>query len=303
MATNDFLVFGGDGAANVISQASYAALTARLAGFQSGVAQSGQLNKVWRQASIISAVLGQFISDQSGQNAVDDGTTATLVANLVAAVRGVGKTAIILNDAGVANAYAAVNAPALSGGTWIDGVVQRVKIANANTGASTYSPDGLPGIPIFGMGLSTLQGGELRANGVATLMRTTIPGVNGGSPICVLLSCYGGAQQVPTATQAGHAINLGMFTGSNQLLSGNGFQRLPGGLLIVQGQVAASSSGTAVTFPLAFDDANYRIAHGVVNSATASQIIAAGGRSATGFSMYATSSATVDYIVVGKRTS
>ncbi|RQZ27474.1 hypothetical protein DIE16_31370 [Burkholderia sp. Bp9090] len=37
---------------------------------------------MWRQSSIMSAVLAQFISDRTGQNAVDDGTTATLLANL-----------------------------------------------------------------------------------------------------------------------------------------------------------------------------------------------------------------------------
>ncbi|MDT6962897.1 hypothetical protein QTN24_15460 [Cupriavidus sp. SZY C1] len=87
MATNDFLVFGGGAGANVIPQVTYSGLTARTAGFSSGVAQSAQLNKVWRQSSIMAAVLAQFISDQTGQDAVDDGTTATLLANLKAAVR------------------------------------------------------------------------------------------------------------------------------------------------------------------------------------------------------------------------
>lgn len=85
--TNDFLVFGGDGAANVISQADYALLGARLTGFQSGVAQSAQLNKAWRQSSIMAAVLAQFVADITGQNVVDDGSVATILANLKAAVR------------------------------------------------------------------------------------------------------------------------------------------------------------------------------------------------------------------------
>lgn len=84
MATNDFLPFGGDGAANVITQAEYAALLARLTGFQSGVAHSDELNKVWRQASIMAAVLAQFIADRSLQDVVDDGSTATILSNLKA---------------------------------------------------------------------------------------------------------------------------------------------------------------------------------------------------------------------------
>jgi hypothetical protein len=88
MATeNDFLPFAVGGSANVTPQAVYAAdTTLTQGGFQSGLAKSPDLNKVWRQSSIMSAVLAQFIVDQSGQNAVDDGTTATLEANLLLAI-------------------------------------------------------------------------------------------------------------------------------------------------------------------------------------------------------------------------
>jgi len=70
-----------------MAQADYEALAALLTGFQSGTAQSAQLNKVWRQSSIMAAVLGQFIVDLTGQDAIDDGTTATLLANLKMAVQ------------------------------------------------------------------------------------------------------------------------------------------------------------------------------------------------------------------------
>ncbi|WP_247873474.1 hypothetical protein [Burkholderia sp. LS-044] len=93
MATNDFLVFGGGSSPNVIDQATYAALAARLSGFQSGTALSAQLNKVWRQSSIMAAVLAQFTANFSGQNSVDDGTIATLLANLQAAINAAGITA------------------------------------------------------------------------------------------------------------------------------------------------------------------------------------------------------------------
>lgn len=87
MASNDFLSFAGGSGANVLSQSDYAALTAILTnGFAGGVAQSAQVNKVLRQASIMSAVLAQFTVDLTGKNAVDDGTTAALLASLKAAV-------------------------------------------------------------------------------------------------------------------------------------------------------------------------------------------------------------------------
>lgn len=214
MATNDFQPFAYGGAANVVSQSAYLALTTILQnGFSSGVAQSAQLNKVWRQSSIMAAVLAQFSSDYSGQNSTDDGTTATLETNLIAAIRSATKTGVILADTGAANAYTAVNVPPLVAGTWIDGVVQQVKIAHANTGASTYAPDGLTAIPIYGLGLQPLQGGELALNGTAVLMRATIAGVNGGNPICVLMECAGGAQQIAPATQSQHAVQFGQVAG------------------------------------------------------------------------------------------
>lgn len=81
MTENDFLPFASGGAANVVSQATYAALTALTDGFQSGIANSDEFNKVWRQSSIIAAVVAQAIVDITGQAAIDDGTTATLLAN------------------------------------------------------------------------------------------------------------------------------------------------------------------------------------------------------------------------------
>lgn len=88
MATNDFLPFATGGSANVLTQAQWAALGALLNGFQSGIADSKSINKAFRQSSIMSAVLAQFIVNQTGQNATDDGTTATLLANLTAATAG-----------------------------------------------------------------------------------------------------------------------------------------------------------------------------------------------------------------------
>ncbi|MFA9439387.1 hypothetical protein ACDA63_07100 [Uliginosibacterium sp. sgz301328] len=88
MPTNDFRAFASSSGANVLTQADYVALSDLIAnGFLSGTAKSEQLNKVWRQGSIMAAVIGQFICDKTGQDAVDDGTTAVLVAALGTAVK------------------------------------------------------------------------------------------------------------------------------------------------------------------------------------------------------------------------
>jgi hypothetical protein len=213
---NDFIPFAVGGSANVTAQATYAANTTLTQnGFQAGIAKSPDLNKVWRQSSIMAAVLAQFIVDQSGQNAVDDGTTATLEANLIAAIRNASKQTVILTDTGAANAYTAVNAPALTV-LPSTGYVQRINIAHANTGASTYAPDGLTAKPIYGLGLQPLQGGELPV-GVAVLMYLVQAGVNSGNGAWIIIDSLGGAQQIAPATASQHAVQLGQIGGGQYL--------------------------------------------------------------------------------------
>jgi len=83
---NDFLAFGTGVGANVLPQASYAALAARAAGFNAGTAQSVQLNKVWRQASAVAAAMGQIVvTRRPDLDALDNGDITTLATNLLAA--------------------------------------------------------------------------------------------------------------------------------------------------------------------------------------------------------------------------
>lgn len=88
MATNDFLTFSAASGANVVTQSAWVGLsTLRAQGFQSGVAQSAQVNKAIRQASIISSIVAQYVADTVGQDVLDDGTTATILGNLKSAIR------------------------------------------------------------------------------------------------------------------------------------------------------------------------------------------------------------------------
>lgn len=203
MATNEFKAFATGAGANVITQAEYEALASLAAGFSAGTARSNELNKVWRQASIMAAVLAQLIVDQTGHDALDDGTTSALLENLKSAIQGLGSAqpasttvagiieiatnaehvagasgglaatpagiAAVLQGAmmtyavgsGSANAHTATYTPAVS--TLVDGMVLRFRAANANTGAATFSPNGLAAKPIVKRGLSALTGGEIAA--------------------------------------------------------------------------------------------------------------------------------------------
>lgn len=153
--------------------------------------------------SLISAagVVPSGLTDKVGASQYYD----ALLTVLYAAAR---KTPI-LNDTGVAGAYAAVNTPALTA-LPSTGYMQRVKIANLNTGASTYAPDGLAAKPIYGLGLQSLQGGELPP-GVAVLMYLVQAGVNGGNGAWIIIESLGGASQVAPATRSQHAPNTGQM--------------------------------------------------------------------------------------------
>jgi hypothetical protein len=99
MATNDFQTFAGDPAANVMTQAAYidVGFTARQLGFSTGTALSVQLNKVWRQASLISHMIGQFTADATGLDMLDDGTPSGLTAlesHFTTAIRAVAQGAV-----------------------------------------------------------------------------------------------------------------------------------------------------------------------------------------------------------------
>jgi hypothetical protein len=98
MPLNDFLPFGTGVGANVLSQVDYQALSARLAGFSPGLAQSGQLNKVWRQSAFISAGLAQVVSDVVALDLLDDGNIANLAGRL-RVLMGVGVTTLAVSTA------------------------------------------------------------------------------------------------------------------------------------------------------------------------------------------------------------
>lgn len=84
---NDFIPFASGAGANVLSQSAYASLPAVTGGFSSGILAAAQLNKALRQSSVIAAAVAKLIADKTGLAVVDDGTTATIEANLIAAIQ------------------------------------------------------------------------------------------------------------------------------------------------------------------------------------------------------------------------
>lgn len=220
--TNDFQLFATAAGANVLSQADYLALAALASGFQAGTAQSAALNKVWRQSSIMSAVLAQLIVDMTGQNATDDGTMATLLANLKQAIVAAGGGLVRILSSGsiivpsyVSTVYAsgcAAGGAGASGGAgsvsstaaWsgggggggagqnfirvpysvVPGSVINATIPASATGAAA---------PTSGNGNSGASGGNLLISGT---------GFNGGTPVTYLGGNGGTGGQAATSANA-----------------------------------------------------------------------------------------------------
>jgi hypothetical protein len=88
--TNDFVYFCIGTGANTDTQATYLAALAALGypstGFNTGTALANQLNKVWRQGSAGTAVLGAFVT-QFNLDFLDAGNLATLLTNYNSAVK------------------------------------------------------------------------------------------------------------------------------------------------------------------------------------------------------------------------
>ncbi|WP_175795976.1 hypothetical protein [Burkholderia anthina] len=156
-------------------------------------------------ADWLNMIQGELLSIVSAAGITPSKSTYNQVLQAIRALRG---QAQVLADAGAANAYVAANPVPMTALPTATGMTQTIRIANKNTGPSTYAPDGLSAAPIYGMGGFVLQGGELVANGVATLMSFVDPLLNSGSLCWVLINCVGGAQQVSQATGSNQTIQL-----------------------------------------------------------------------------------------------
>lgn len=86
MAENNFKPFAVGAGANVSTQADWENLVALSTGFTAGIARSEQVNKALRQGTVMASVLGQIIADQTAEDVLDDGDTAALKTQLLAAL-------------------------------------------------------------------------------------------------------------------------------------------------------------------------------------------------------------------------
>ena len=244
---NDFLPFAAASGANVLTQSAYVALASTIVanGFGSGIAPSIQLNKVWRQSSIIAAMLAQFISDNAGVTAIDDGTTATLEANLLAAVKAIANGQI-----------AAAGIPSASGLTttieaWVT-AQNYTTLAAAAANIEAWVSAGFA--PINNAGLT----GNVNMSGTAVIpgppaadSSTRVPNTNW---VQNLIASFG------YTTLAAAAANIEAWVSANYAplssfaffqASNSGYLKLPNGC-IMQWGTGGVGTATKLTFPIAF---------------------------------------------------
>lgn len=84
--TVEYLPVATAGGALVDSQANFAISGYQQNGFQVGIAQPSQANKVWRQSSMVAAAITNFIANVMGVNVLDDGNLALLIINFTNAI-------------------------------------------------------------------------------------------------------------------------------------------------------------------------------------------------------------------------
>jgi hypothetical protein len=265
---NDFLPFAVGASANVEAQSTWVADPILQAGFASGIANSAQVNKVLRQASIIASMIAQFIVDHSGNAAIDNGTTATLEANLLAAVNAV-IAIFCANALGSGGILYTPNFNALEvSGSDLNGASIRVVAGNyglifRNDGASFYillTPSGAQtgtwnglrpfqlnlatgALAIDGTGAGTTFGGNITATSAVVSGNETVAGkVTAGSLAVSGASTVAGTETVSglLTAAAGLQVNGSAAVTGAETVGGNltvAGAALLNGIATIQGMV------------------------------------------------------------------
>jgi hypothetical protein len=177
-------------------------------------------------AEFLNALMGELLGVLSAGGVApikgNNGQVAAVILAWLSSVRAdVQKNALLYApDTGAANAYRAAYAPPVT--ALIDGMLLYWQAANANSGAATFAPNGLPAAPLVGSAHSPLQGGEIAASGKCCVAWHA--GVNAW----ILLESTGGAMQIAPATAGAHAIRSDQLGTAARLGIGTGL-RINGG--------------------------------------------------------------------------
>nr|WP_314522361.1 hypothetical protein [uncultured Lelliottia sp.] len=228
MATNDFKPFATGAGANVVPQNEWATLPAVSTGFQSGKAASAQVNKALRQSSAMAAMLGKFIVDYSGKNALDDGDITTLEAAFAESVKGRLLNVKVFTSSGTYSPTAGTKSIVVEcqggggggGAAVITGTAAALS-AGSGGAAGSYAKGRFTNI---GNSYPVIVGD----GGAGSTSTGTLGGAGGTSSLGGLISASGGygATSIPE--------------GNTPFIANGAGQSLPGGTFVTGGNIVAS---------------------------------------------------------------
>ena len=157
--------------------------------------------------------------------------------------------------------------PQWNGTTWAVGSLPAGGVTSISASSPLASSGGsTPNISFTGtLGVANGGTGSTSASGARSNLDVPSTGGSGASGTWNIsisgnanyANSAGSASTATTATSVSSISNF--FTGSNQSASANGFQRLPGGILIQWGNFTPVSGTTVVTLPTPFSSALYAV--------------------------------------------
>ena len=289
MAKNDFKPFATGNGANVLTQAEYEALAALASGFTSGKASSAQINKAIRQATVIASVIAQFTADNGGSDVLDNGNTAAILASFITALntsvgnslgsnflRKTNNLSDISNATTSRQNLSAAKSGANSDITALNGLTTPLTVPQGGTGATSAinaranlyaaqlgANSDITSLSGLTTALSIPQGGTGATSAAQARDNLYAAGRNANSDITSLsglttaLSVTQGGTGAKTATAA----RANLFAGGipTALNSAQGWWKCADTGRIFQHGKVAITSGSQLTFPIAFPNACFAV--------------------------------------------
>lgn len=170
MPVNEIKPFGTADGANVLSPADYAESAFRQQGFENGIAEAYEANTVFRQASFVAAMIGQFTAENSGFDVLDDGDVAALQESFTAALRGALGPAVPRYRRDLSSAANRIAVTIEDLDDLKEGVAILVRVANDSTGPVTFRLNTRPSVAVTRPDGKPLAGKALKRGQVIALV-------------------------------------------------------------------------------------------------------------------------------------
>ncbi len=257
MATNNFKPFAVGSGANVTSQSDYENLISLQTGFQSGKASSAQINKALRQSTFVASALAQYIMNKVAADVLDNGDVAGFITQMSSAFS---KDFQKLDATLTALAALATGANKLPYFTGTDTAAQTdLTSVGRDILAKTAAADVLSYLSGAPLASPTFTGDPKAPTPSSTDNDTSIATTAFVQSVIGTLSLGSASRRDVGTGPANNLIpDMGSFIRS---LASNGYQNIPGGLLIQWGTASISGSGTTATvnFPIPFPTSTFQI--------------------------------------------